>query len=95
MKFKIVPLLLFLLIPFSGWSLELDTWKASIHGGYSSLGQFHAASLSNGFPIQVGLGHDITQKWSSKIEYQWISSEHTSGSSVSIQSLRLLPKYDF
>lgn len=95
MKFKILPLLLLLLIPFSGWSVELDTWKASIHGGYSSLGQFQAATLRNGFPVQIALGRDLTEKWSSKIEYQWISSEHTSGSSVSIQSLRLIPKYDF
>jgi outer membrane protein OmpA-like peptidoglycan-associated protein len=95
MRFKGLSIVLLYFIPISSWASELNAWKVSIGGGYSMLSQIQAASIENGFPIQAGLGLTITDKWSSKIEYQWINSEHLSGSAVNIQSLHILPRYDF
>jgi len=92
---KFASFIIGLVIPFVGWSFEEIDWKLTLQGGYSALGRVQAANVRNSFPLQVGLGSHFNDTWSSKIEYQWIGSEHDSVQAINIQSIRLVPRYDF
>lgn len=92
-KYVKVVLFLSLVLIQNTFALEASDLSLGFLGGYSHFNKFEAINISSGLPFSATLGMTWSERFQTKLGYQWIKSEHAGHAMATFQSVRFIPSF--
>ena len=83
------------MICFASLAYAQDITNLSIgfQSGYGHFSSFQAVPIHDAFPLSANLNYQWNNHIQTKLEYQWIRTEHAGQGSANFQTIRLIPNY--
>lgn len=72
---------------------DISNLSIGFQSGYGHFSSFQAVPIRDAFPLSANLNYLWTHHIQTKLEYQWIRTEHAGQGSANFQTLRLIPNY--